>query len=457
MSEDEGEAEEGSGAKDPPRWIPGPRLAPLAALGLPLALLSVLDGGGGLGLLSALAYDGLLMAASLFESRRLARLPLTITRELPARLIVGRPNTVTLRLHNRSARSLRVTVRDDLPPGFAPDVEESTLALPPFTRRTARYTVTPPKRGRFRFGDLHLKIEGRARLGASLTRTPSAAPVQVYPDILGPRRYELATRLGDPRRLGVRKVRRLGEGGELAQLREYVAGDPYRGLSWKASARRLRPISRVYQQERSQTVMLMLDIGRVMAPRLDTLTKLDHAINATLLLAHVALKNGDRVGLIVFAEKVLAYVPPKAGGLHYRRLLGAVYAQHARPTTTDFRRLAETLAIRVPKRALLVLFSDLLDELHALPLATVARTWRKKHLPVCVSMHDAVAEAMADQPVEEEAFAYARAAAADLLAEREVTKARLRAAGVDLVEASPGELAVAAVNRYLVLKARSAL
>lgn len=436
------------------RFVPGSRLAALAAGGLPLA---IADAGTGLGLGAALLYDAVLLAGAALESRRLARRAPSVERRMDPRLVVGVENRITLRLHNPYERPLRVVVRDDLPPGWNADPPELALELPPFARRDVSYVVVPERRGRFELGDLHLKIEGGARLGASIVTVSAAQEARVYPNVLGPRRYELAARLGDLSSVGVRSVRRAGGGGEFEQLREYVTGDPFRDLDWKSSAKRQRPITRVYEQERSQTVLLAIDAGRMMATRIGRISKLDHAINAALLLAYVALRQGDRVGLVVFGAHVSTFVAPGRGPAHYKRLLEALYAVEAEETFVDFRRLLEFVQMRARKRALLVLFSDLLDEAHAMPLAEHAALLRRTHLPVCVTMHDPVAEALADAPVRDVRGAYRRAAAADLLAEREAVKAHLRKNGVGLVEAPPGELAVATVNRYLEIKARRAL
>ncbi|MGF1468395.1 MAG: DUF58 domain-containing protein [Sandaracinaceae bacterium] len=434
------------------RFLPGRWLPALAAGGVPFALA---DGGTGLGIGLALTYDAVLVIGAWAESRRLAGRVPAVERQAAKRLVVGVPNRVVLQLHNPTDRTLRLTVRDDLPPGWEARPPELTAELPPFARRELTYTVSPPRRGRFDFGDLHLRIEGGLRLGARVVRLERAEAARVYPNVLGPRRYELAARLGDLSRLGVRAVRRAGGGGELEQLREYVPGDPYRDLDWKSTAKRLRPVTRVYEQERSQRVLIALDAGRMMAPRLERISKLDHAINAALLLAYVALRQDDRVGLVVFSDRVMRFVPPGKGPAQYRRLLEALYEVEARETFVDFRRLVEFLQVRVPRRSLLVMFSDLLDDAQAGPLVEHVGLLQRRHLPVCVTLRDPIAERLADDP--DEADVHRRAAAADLLAEREALKLRLRKRGVGLVEAGVGDLAVATVNRYLDVKARRAL
>jgi uncharacterized protein (DUF58 family) len=436
------------------KFVPGSRLAAFAALGLPAA---VADGGTGLGLGAALTFNAALLVGAAFEARGLRGAPPAVERRMDGRLLVGVDNTIAVHLHNRSPRRLRVVVRDDLPAGWEADPSELRVDLPPWGRREVKYTVRPPARGRHPFGDLHLRIEGRGRLGGILVRVGAEAESRVYPNVLGGRRRDLLARVTDPRRGGVRSVRSLGGGGEFEQLREYVPGDSYRDVDWKSTAKRHRPVTRAYQQERSQRVLLCVDVGRMMAMQSGELTKLDHAVNAALLLAHVALRQRDRVGVVVFADAVQAFVPPGAGPAQYRRILEALYDVRAAETFVDFRRFVEFVQVRVPRRSLLMLFSDLLDEAHAMPLAEHAALLKRKHLPVCVTMDDPVARNLADAPAPSAEDVYRRAAAADVLADRDMVKAHLSKAGVQLVEASSAELAHATVSRYLQLKARHSL
>jgi uncharacterized protein (DUF58 family) len=461
----DGAPEEGArrAAPEPPstfRWSPGPSAIGAALAASPLALAGP---AGGLG---ALAIDAAAVVISYGAARRLAHAGVHAERITDGRWVLGAKHEVTLRLTNPSDRALRVTVRDDLPEGFSPAPTEHVVVLPPRSTRDLRYQIVPPARGDHVLGNVHLKIEGGLRLGAALVEEPLAATVRVYPNVLGGQRRELASRVTDLRRSGLRNVRLSGGGGEFAQLREYVQGDPPRDFDWKATAKRQRPVTKVREHERAQSVVLAIDAGRMMAAALTegsssaggvTMTKLDHALDAALLTAHVALRSGDRVGLIVFAEDVRLFVPPARGLGHYRRLLDATYRVKAELAFVDFRRLAEFVKLRVPKRSLLVVLTDFLDEAHAMPLAREAKILGRKHLLVCVSMKDSVADSLAAAPVARDDEAWARAAAAELVLERETVKAHLARSGVGLVEAPPSELSFSVVNRYLDIKARARL
>lgn len=444
------------------RWLPGPVATGAALLATPLAL------AGPVGVLATLTIDAATVLVSFLEGRRLARASVSAERISDGRWVVGATHTVTLRLTNPSDRPLRVTVKDDLPEGFVADPPEHVVDLPPHAQREVSYRVVPPERGDHELGDVHLKIEGGTRLGAALVAQRAASTHRVYPNVLGNRREELASRVTDVRQRGVRNVRLSGGGGEFAQLREYVQGDALRDFDWKATAKRQRPVTKVREHERSQTIVLALDAGRMMAADLTeakgtergtrvAMTKLDHALNAALLTAHVALRSGDRVGLIVFADTVRLFVPPARGLAHYRRLLDATYRVKAELSFVDFRRLSEFIKLKVPKRSLLVVLTDLLDEAHAMPLAREAKILGKKHLVVCVSLKDPVAEELSRAAVTRDDEVWSRAAAADVVMEREVVKAHLGKNGVGLVEAPASELSFAVVNRYLEIKSRARL
>jgi uncharacterized protein (DUF58 family) len=430
------------------KQLPTRRLILLALAAVPLAVRAPW---------LVVCWDLVLLALFLLEGRRLASLAPACERVHDERLVVGVANTIRLRLHNPSAYALRVTVRDDTPAGWTVTPDDLSVELPPFARRELSYAAEPPRRGDAQFGDLHLRIDGGPRLCTAAVTVPAERDVRVFPNVLGPRRYDMAARLGELALLGFRTIRKDGQGGEFEKLREYVPGDDYGDIEWRATARRGRPIVRVHQRERSQQVLLCVDAGRMMATRLGSITKLDHAINAALLTAFVALRQGDRVGLVVFAGEVRAFVPPRVGGAQYRRLLDALATVEPELTFVDFRRMTDFVRARVPRRSLVLLFSDLLDEAHAAPLATCAPILAERHLPVCCTLSDDVVRALSEASPATAADVYQRAAAADLLEEQQAIRAKLSRGGVELVEASAGELAVATVNRYLELKRRGRL
>ena len=433
------------------RFTPGPRLWWVLLAFAPLWLAGPSW--------SAIAFvlDGAVLALAFWESRALrARLP-AVQREAPARLALGEDNVITLQLHNAEATGLRGRIVDDAPESFVCTPAELSFELGPRESRALSYRVRVQRRGQYRFGSLHLRADGSLGLGALIAIQPLAAEVRVYPSPRGPQRYELALRRGTLSGVGVRRAGRQGGAGELDQLREYVPGDAPRDLAWKASAKRLHPITRVHSQEQSQTVMIALDAGRLMAAPLGELRKLDHAIHAALLLAWVALRAGDAVGVVVFEQDVVSYLLPARGRSQYRRILERVYAVEPGDAHVDFRALTSFVRRTVPRRSLVMLFSELFDESQVLPLSAELPKLMPKHLPLCVTLRDPMTSQLAQASATHAQQVYLRAAAADLMAERALTKRQLMRAGVQVLETTVQEMSVQTVNRYFEIKGQHRL
>ena len=398
-------------------------------------------------LLALAAADYLLARASKLEAWR----------TLPARLNVGVANKVELHVLNPRPRAVRLTLKDDVPDGFEAVPSESTLTVSAKSRARLAYRATPAKRGRFAFGDLHLRIRGPFGLVWAQRQVPAATSVAVFPDLRGASRLLLSDATLDLVNLGLRQLRRDGRGSEFARLRDYAQGDSARDVDWKATARRARPVTRVMESERSQSVLIAVDAGRSMAAHVDGLTKLDHAVNAALFLAFVALKNGDRVGLVVFADGVKSFLAPAAGRAQYRKIVDALYATTPSLTFVDWLALFKELNVRVLRRSLLCVFTDILDEDQAAALVDPLRRLARRHLPVCLAVKDTALAALLRTPPKDAETAWQHPVASELLLEREALKRKIGRDGVQLVDVNPEELTFAAVNRYLEIKARGTL
>src|SRR5439155_26313330 len=224
-------------------------------------------------------------------------------------------------------------------------------------------------------------------------RFAAAADVKVYPNLLDIRKYELLVRKGQVQEMGLRHTRVLGSGTEFERLREYQLDDEFRRIDWKAMARRGKPITREFETERSQNVVCMLDVGRLMrSPVQDasgqSLAKVDYAVNAVLMLSYVAALRGDRVGMLAFADTVTHYLAPKSGKGQFYRMLALLYAVRSQPVEADYGRAFAFLGAKHKKRSLIVIFSDLASGLAAKSIVTqVAPLWRR-HLPLFVAISD---------------------------------------------------------------------
>jgi len=377
-----------------------------------------------------------------------------VERILERKLSLGVVNRIALSIENRSRWRVDLTIRDEPPAGFvAPDLDVR-VRMQPHEHLSAAYEATPPKRGRFSFGDL--SVRGRSFLGLSLWqgRIPAGQEVDVYPDIQSVARFDLLLRAHRLEEAGFRRARARGAGTEFESLREYVRDDDYRRIDWKATAHRGRPFTRQYEEERSRTVMLLIDAGRMMTAEVEGLSKLDHAVNAALMLAYVALRRDDAVGLIAFADTVKAIVPPRKGRAQVQRILETLYNLQPTLTEPNYRAALYHLHDRARKRSLAVLFTDLVDEQASRRLIAHVAAAHPRHLPLLCTLGDpTIARAAQSRPVSREDV-FERAVASAVLADRERALAALRSRGAVVLEAEAGELSVALVNRYLELKER---
>jgi uncharacterized protein (DUF58 family) len=289
-------------------------------------------------------------------------------------------------------------------------------------------------------------------------RWPLRTEVRVYPDIHQVARFTMLARRDRLSTIGVRRSRRLGTDNEFERLRDYNEGDDPRHIDWRATARRRKLTCRAFQQNQSQRIVFLIDCGRLMAGDTgDGLSPLDHALNAMLLLAHVALKKGDQVGLLAFSDRVRAYVAPGGGPRRINRLVHSVHNVFPEMVESRYDRAFIELEQRCRKRSLVVLMTNIFDELSAQLAGLYLRNLAGRHLPLAVFLRDHDVFALAEKAPDHGLELYQGAAAASLLNGRERSLARLRTGGVLTLDVFPEDLTTELVNRYLEIKAKHLL
>jgi uncharacterized protein (DUF58 family) len=397
---------------------------------------------------------------------------LAVTRQNDARLSLGANNRIVVRVENLNDRTLSVTVRDEFPPEFRADRivldgKESAggrggTRIAPRTVVEFAYHVLPPRRGDYTFGDTNVRVEGVLGLVVKQARYPTGAPVKVYPNLLDIRRYELQARKGMLQEIGLRQARMLGSGTEFERLREYQLDDEFRKIDWKATARRGKPVTREFETEKSQTIMSLLDTGRLMRPPVEDaanpsgqgLSKLDYAVNALLMLSYVAGLRGDRVGMLAFADDVVHYLAPRAGRGQFYKMLATLYAAETQPVESDYIRAFAYLGAKHKKRSLIVIFSDIASGVAADDLVRQIAPLSPRHLVLLVAIGDPTVVHMAQQLPRDSVSVYERAVAEQLVDERALILEKLRQRGVLTLDVPANRLTVAVVNKYLELKSR---
>jgi uncharacterized protein (DUF58 family) len=394
-------------------------------------------------ILAACIVDGLLLR----QARRMSA-----ERECDPTLSLGVANPVRLRARNLATLPLRFHLKDAPPAGFGVDRRLFTARLRPGESWTGSYHVTPRERGDAAFGAISLRC--RTPLGLLIRQFTLPAPftVKVYPNVRQLREYELLARQDRSRQMGLRRAKQMGVGLEFDRLREYLPDDEPRRLDWKATARRGRLMTREFDIERSQNVMLVLDLGRTMASRLEEMTKVDLAVNACVLLAHIAAEHDDRVGLYTFAALPGLFLPPDRGREQVFRLLDALYGARATTEEANYRTGFAALASRQRKRALVLIFTDLIDPDSSRRLIDTIPVLTARHRVVCVAFGDhELGDLVRARPAAGEDL-YRQAVAITMLEDRRLALAELARRGVITVDASPANLGIAAVNKYLELK-----
>jgi uncharacterized protein (DUF58 family) len=404
------------------------------------------------------AFDIGLLAAACIDYRRAGKLgDFFVHRLCEGRFSLGAENTVVIEAQNNDRTPLVVRVKDEHPPELAATGREGELVVPPRRKRQLRYALFADARGLYRFGDVIARRLGPLGLVWRQTRFPAAQDVKVYPDFREAGRHELYARRNRELRVGQRRTRSKGQGREFESLREFVTGDEIRQVSWSASARRGKLVTREYQVERSQNIVVMIDCGRLMTARIERLTKLDYAINAALSIAYVATAGGDNFGLIAFSRKVNQYLPPKHGRAQVNAALEALYDLRPELIEPSYARAFAYLNRNCRKRSLVIILTDLVDRDASAELLAHTATLLPRHLPLIVTIGDRDLGAMVRQTPETAQQVYEQSVAEEMLAQRDVALRRVTELGGLALDVPTGRLSLELVNKYLDVKERGLL
>jgi len=431
---------------------------------------------------AVVAVDALIALAafvdlwSLRETRRLS-----VERKFGLIASLAQPHPVTLTITNGSKRDWAVWVRDGLSEEFEAEPNEFSVTLPAERRASLKYQLRSNRRGAHTLQRVHVRLRSRWGLWNRYLKLPCESRINVYPDMKQLGEYALLARTNRLSLMGLRRTRRVGQDNEFERLRDYTLDDNYRHIDWRSTARRNKLTVKDFQANQSQRVMFLVDCGRMMTGTSGGKSLLDHALNAMLMLSYVALARKDQVGLMCFSNEVHTFVPPKGGSGQMNRLLHAAYDQFPQMVESRYDDAFLHLAQHVRKRTLVVLITNVVDEVNAHQIERHLAAQTGRHLPLAVllrdhSLFDAVEvvedelqskakrHATAAVPAGDAAYAdiddahlYAAAGAADILTWRRHVLADLEMKGVLLVDAFPEQMTGQLVNRYLEAKARHLL
>jgi uncharacterized protein (DUF58 family) len=408
----------------------------------------------------------------------------SVTRDIGRIASLHKRQPVALTVANRSDRSFVVAVRDGLPESCTTDSEFERVRLAAKSRATLHFHIDCQRRGAHRLSEVYLRAVSRYGLWQRMLSYPVESELHVYPDMQQLSKYAMLARTNRLSLIGVRRRRKIGQDNEFERLRDFTRDDQYKHIDWRSTARRNKLTVRDFQTNQSQRMIFLVDCGRMMVNESQGLTLLDHALNAMLMLSYVALRQGDAVGMLAFSDTIHSFVPVRGGMQQMNRLLHASFDRFPQLVESRYDEAFLHLSNKCRKRSLVVLMTNVIDEVNAWQIESYLGSIAGHHLPLCVLLRDPRLFAAADRPLGssrsaeqladeagtltaedfESDFAtaeagglYVAAAASGILTWRHQVLNQLHHRGVLVLDAFPEEITAPLVNQYLEIKARHLL
>lgn len=408
---------------------------------------------------AALVYDISLILLALADWR-LSRLPkgLRIERIFNSRFAIGDKTEVNLKIINETGQNIRLKLKDEFPPQMELfGTREGAVKVNSFETASLIYELKPPKRGRFEFGGVAVRYLSRFGLVWCQTQLSDKKQVKVYPNIRRAREAELAALGAESIVASQRRSIKRGEGREFESMRDYVRGDELRNISWTATARRGKLVTRQYQIERDQTILVALDAGRLMTGRIENESKFDSSIQATLSLMSAAMRGGDNIGIVVFGRRIRKFLPPKRGVEQQDAALEMLHDIEPEMIEPSYSRAFEFISGHLKKRAMVVILTDLVDEEGSKELLSSLKLLRPRHLPIVVTIGDRdLRKSVQNVPDSIQAL-FTQSAAEEVLYQREAALKKIEILGGLALDVTTRTLAPSLLETYLRVKERGLL
>ena len=399
----------------------------------------------------------LIVAATLADLTLLYnRKAISASRECSERFSNGDANQVWLHVSNDSGRQLQLLVIDEIPFQFQRRNVSFTTTIAPHGQATIAYDLTPTTRGTYSFG--LIRLFAMTRLGLVQRRYTCGSPkeVKVYPSYLMLRQYELLAMSNNLHEMGLKRIRRIGHDTDFEQIKDYIPGDDYRTINWRATARRHQLMVNQYQEERSQPVYSVIDKGRMMQQAFAGMTLLDYAINAALVLSYVAVRKEDKAGLVTFSDSFDTFVSASNQPGHIHRLQEALYAEQTQFAESDFSALLVGLSHRVSRRSLMVLYTSFTGLVSLRRQLPYLRQLALRHRLLVVFFEDEELRTLYQQPSPAASTedCYQQVIAEKFAYEQRLIVQELRHYGILSLLTTPRQLSINVINKYLEIKAR---
>lgn len=378
-------------------------------------------------------------------------------RQCASRFSNGDENVVNIRVESSYPYPVSAEVIDEIPFVFQRRNINFQIKMQAHEGKTISYYLRPTRRGVYGFGRIRVFVSGRIGLLIRRYTCGEALDVKVYPSYLMLHRYELLAMSDNLTELGIKRIRRVGHHTEFEQIKEYVKGDDYRTINWKASARRHELMVNVYQDERSQQIYSVIDKGRIMQQAFRGMTLLDYAINASLVLSYVTMRKEDKAGLVTFNEHFDTFVPASKQPGQMQTLLENLYTQQTTFGETDFSSLYVHLNKHVNKRSFLVLYTNFSGLGSMNRQLTYLKQLNQRHRLLVVFFEDADLKEYIATPAQDTEGYYRHVIAEKFAFEKRLIVSALKQHGIYSLLTTPENLSISVINKYLEMKSRQLL
>lgn len=379
---------------------------------------------------------------------------IVVTRKLNDTLSLGDENKVELTISSSYTIPLDVEVIDELPYQLQRRDSSFRFSLNPEGKRTLYYTIKPTERGLYSFGNVNVYVSSVLGLVERRYVVDVNQEIGVYPSVLQMRKHEFQVFTKSSQNQGVKKIRRLGNTNEFEQIKDYVKGDNYRHINWKATSRRNKLMVNQYQDEKSQQVYCVIDKSRSMKMPFEGLTLLDHAINSALVMSNIALKKGDKAGLITFSDKIGAQVKASRNATHLKKVMEVLYNQKTDFLEANYELLYQSIKRTVRGRSLLIMYLNF-ESFYSLTRAMpILRRLNKSYLVVVVFFENTEISKASEMESETVSDIYLQTFAQKFNNDKKRMVQELRKYGIQSILTKPEELSVNTINKYLELKSR---
>lgn len=375
-------------------------------------------------------------------------------RKCDNRLSNGDKNTISLIITNQSDKSLSTKIVDELPDEFQIRDFEIATTFAAGTTQEVTYNITPKKRGSYTFQNVNIFVESRFKLLERKFKFEIPFTAKVYPSYNIIRNTQLLSPTNKSRELGIKNVRKIGQSMEFENIKEYVKGDDYRTINWKASARKHQLMCNVYDDEQAQQIYCIIDKGRGMQQVFNGMTLLDYSINATLALSHVALQHKDNAGLITFEQNISTHVPASKNVRQLNLIMEALYNEKTDFKYGDFANLYEYSKKQISKRSLFIVFTTFDSMVSMEQQLPFLKLISQRHTLLVVFFNDSEMEALSEKDPRTTNDYFTQTIAEKFIFEKKLIINKLKQSGIYALLSRPEQVSVNAINKYVEMKAR---